>query len=113
MLKVDPVREAIRPLVESSKAVSRTEIAKKFGVGVHAVQIAELLERGRLEGLREAASPSGQKTVVLTSDEITKGLDPVIKKLRVQAKANLATISFAGLAVLAHELEKLMERWTQ
>jgi hypothetical protein len=36
--------------------------------------------------VRAGQQPFERQTVVLTSDEITKGLDPVVKKLRVQAK---------------------------
>lgn len=48
--------EAIRPLVESGGTIDREAVAEKLGVSEATVQRAVQRERGRLEGLHEAAT---------------------------------------------------------
>jgi hypothetical protein len=54
--KTDKVRGVVREAVVQGKPINRPGIAAAFGVSEQAVQRALMLERGRLEGLREAAT---------------------------------------------------------
>lgn len=51
-------RQAVRPLVQNNRSISRATLAKQLGVGSATIQRAELYERGRLDGLHEASSSS-------------------------------------------------------
>jgi ParB-like chromosome segregation protein Spo0J len=56
MEKTDRVRQGIRHLVEAGEIVSRTKLADLYGVSHLTIEVAEAYERGRREGLREAAA---------------------------------------------------------
>jgi len=53
-----------------------------------------------------------QPMLTIPSRDLTERLAPIIKTLKQQSKCSMATVSFTTLAVLAGELEHLVEEWT-
>lgn len=51
---LDAAREVIRPLIEEDLPISRGKLADLLDVSVSVIHMADLMERGRLEGLAEA-----------------------------------------------------------
>lgn len=45
--------------------------------------------------------------------ELIEKLRPIIQKLKIEGKKNMATMSPPSVAILAGQLEKLLEEWTQ
>lgn len=49
----------------------------------------------------------------VSTSELAEKLRPIIKQLKIQGKKNMATMSPMAVAILAGELEKLLEEWMQ
>jgi hypothetical protein len=49
----------------------------------------------------------------ISSNEIAERLGPIVKKLEVEGKKNMATMSPVTVAVLAHDIRKLLNEWTE
>jgi hypothetical protein len=60
--------------------------------------------------LEERKKPQPMLTIPMR--DVTERLAPLIKTLKQQSKCHAATVSFTTLAVLATELEHLVEEWT-
>jgi hypothetical protein len=48
---------------------------------------------------------------MLSASEVIEKLTPIVERLRFQGKASAATASPASVAILAHELQKLLDEW--
>jgi hypothetical protein len=54
---LDKVQDVVDELVKAGKPVSRTALAKEYGVGVHTIQIADLKARAKMPRKTPPARP--------------------------------------------------------
>ena len=52
-----------------------------------------------------------QPMLTIPTRDVTERLNPIVKRLKQQSKCSMATVSFATLAMLAGELDHLVEEW--
>ena len=52
-----------------------------------------------------------QPMLTIPVRDVTERLNPIVKRLKQQSKCSMATVSFATLAMLAGELDHLVEEW--
>jgi hypothetical protein len=96
---VAKAREAIRADIEAGRPISREKVAKELGVGPRDVQDADMLERGRLDGLHEAQEEAIVDRIALSLTAQQK-IGAVLKRER----GNLAAAHAERVAKLDEEV---------
>jgi hypothetical protein len=97
--KMLQAREAIRPFIEDRITPPRKQLMKELGLSAGPLMAAEAYERGRLEGMTDAAQPFLRK------------LRPIVDELYRQGRRNSATVDFSTLLGLAGRLDQLISEY--
>lgn len=98
--KTNKVRLAVRERIDKGEPISRKDIAKEFGVGEHAVQLAHAEELGR----REA-----QTDPEITPDMLSKSAQEKLARAMRQHQKNLdATFEKRVMEDIKRRVEKLV-----
>lgn len=98
------MRLAIRAKLDAGEPIDGRTFCKEFGVSHYAAETATAFERGRLEGLEEAAPIN-----MISRRKLAKELGPIIKVIRAEGRKPSVLIAPSVLLRAASDLGKLME----